>query len=281
MKRIAILAAAVVSAACAKQDAKVDSSKIAQAGATDAPREVTVTAQDFSYTAPDSIPAGITTFKLVNNGTTLHHMIIVRLDSGKTMADVAAAMKDPHAPPPAWAVMVGGPNAPDPKGTSNATVDLAPGNYVLLCAVDVPGGVPHFAKGMVKALTVTPSEARGVAPVASDSITLNDYSFKLSRPLTAGTHTFRVVSEANQPHEVEIIKLAPGKKPADLFAWMQKPAGPPPGNAIGGTSPAGKGIATWFTADFTAGDYLIVCFVPGPDGKPHFMHGMQLVQTVQ
>jgi hypothetical protein len=276
-----MLAAAVLAAACGKQDAKVDSSKVAQAGAADAPREVTVTAQDFSYTAPDSIPAGITTFKLVNNGTMLHHMIIVRLDSGKTMADVAAAMKNPHAPPPAWAVMVGGPNAPDPKSTSNSTVDLAAGNYVILCAVDMPGGVPHFAKGMVKSLTVTPSAGTGVAPVATDSITLSDYAFKLSRPLSAGSHTFRVVSEANQPHEVELIKLAPGKKAADLFAWMQKPAGPPPGSAVGGTSPAGKGIVTWFTADISAGDYLVVCFVPGPDGKPHFMHGMQLVQTVQ
>jgi uncharacterized cupredoxin-like copper-binding protein len=276
-----LLAAAVLVAACGKQDAKTDSSNVAQAGAADAPREVTITAQDFSYTAPDSIPAGITTFKLVNNGTTLHHMIIVRLDSGKTMADVGQAMKDPHAPPPAWAVMVGGPNAPDPKSTSNSTVDLAPGNYVLLCAVDVPGGVPHFAKGMVKSLTVTSTDAKGVAPVATDSITLSDYAFKFSRPLTAGSHTFRVVCEANQPHEVEIIKLAPGKKAADLFAWMQKPAGPPPGNAVGGTAPAAKGIVTWFTADLSAGDYLVVCFVPGPDGKPHFMHGMQLLQTIK
>src|SRR3954468_23199181 len=162
----ALFAVAVLAAACAKQDAKVDSSKVAQAGVADAPREVTVTAQDFSYTAPDSIPAGVTTFKLVNNGTMLHHLVIMRLDSGKTMTDLAAAMKNPAAPPPAWAVMAGGPNAPDPKGMSNATVDLAAGNYVPLCVVDTPGGIPHFAKGMVKPLTVIPGTGAGAVPVA-------------------------------------------------------------------------------------------------------------------
>jgi hypothetical protein len=147
--------------------------------------------------------------------------------------------------------------------------------------VDVPGGVPHFAKGMIKALTVTASTATAALPVATDSITLADYAFKLSRPLSAGSHTFRVVSEANQPHEVELLKLAPGKKAADVLAWIKNPNGPPPGEGIGGTAPAAKGIPVYFTADITPGDYVLLCFLPGPDGKPHFAHGMQLMQTVQ
>jgi hypothetical protein len=280
MKRIGLLSAAVLLSACAKQDSQNDSTSVAQAGVPDAPRVVSVMAHDFSYMAPDTIPAGVTTFKLENNGTTFHHLIVARLDSGKTVADLQAALKKP-GPPPAWMVMVGGPNAPDPGATSNATIELAAGNYVLLCAVDVPGGVPHFAKGMIKGLTVVSSSGSAPLPSASDSITLTDYAFKLSRPLTAGSHTFRVVSEANQPHELELIKLAPGKKAADVTAWINDPKGPPPGQGIGGTAPAGKGVPVYFTADLTAGDYVLLCFVPGPDGKPHFMHGMQLTQTVQ
>jgi hypothetical protein len=277
MKRLGFLMAAMMAAACAKQDA----GNVAQAGAADGPRVITVMAHDFSFMgAPDTIPAGVTRFELQNNGTTFHHMIIARLDSGKTLADLEAAMKKP-GPPPMWMAMVGGPNAPSPNGTSNATVDLTAGNYVLLCVVDIPGGVPHFAKGMIKGLTVTPSTVATTMPAATDTITLSDYAFKLSRPLAAGSHTFRVVSEANQPHEVELIKLAPGKTAADVAKWMQNPQGPPPGEGVGGTAPAGKGVPVYFTADITAGDYLLLCFVPAPDGKPHFMHGMQLTQTVQ
>ncbi len=99
--------------------------------------------------------------------------------------------------------------------------------------------------------------------------------------MTAGAHTFRVVSEANQPHELELLKLAPGKKAADIAAWIKNPNGPPPAQGIGGSAPAGKGVPVYFTADLTAGTYVLICFVPGPDGKPHFMHGMQLVQTIQ
>jgi hypothetical protein len=281
MNRIALVLATTLAVACSKPDSTADSTKVAQAGAADAPRVVKVMAHDFSFMgAPDSIPAGVTTFELQNNGTTFHHLIIVRLDSGKTVADLDAAMKK-HGPPPAWMVMVGGPNAPSPNATSNATVDLTAGNYAMLCVVDVPGGVPHFAKGMIKGLTVTASAGSSSFPAATDTVTLNDYSFKLSRPLTAGSHTFRVVSEANQPHELELIKLAPGKKASDVLAWIQNPKGPPPGEGIGGTAPAVKGVPVYFKADLSAGDYVLVCFVPGPDGKPHFAHGMQLTQTVQ
>lgn len=280
MKRIGYLVVAAMAAACTKQDANTDSTNVTQAGVPDAPRVVTVMAHDFMFMASDTIPAGVTTFKLENNGTTLHHLIITRLDSGKTVADLQAALKNP-GPPPAWMVMVGGPNAPAPNTASNATIDLEPGNYALICFIDVPGGVPHFAKGMIKALTVTASAGSAAFPVATDTITLKDYAFQLSRPLTAGSHTFRVVSEANQDHELELIKLEPGKKAADLIAWIKSPKGPPPGQAIGGTAPAGKGVPVYFTTDLGAGEYLLLCFVPGPDGKAHYTHGMQLTQRVQ
>lgn len=245
-----------------------------------APNTVTIHAVDYAFKAPDSLPSGMTTFNLVNDGTMLHHMQVVRLDSGKTMSDVANSLKHP-GPLPVWMVLVGGPNAPDPGRTANATVNLTPGNYALICFVDVPDGVPHFAKGMAHTLKVFNSGVPvGPPPNADLTITLKDYSFAFSKPVTAGSHTFKVQNTASQPHEIEVIQLAAGKTSQDMLNWIQKPAGPPPGQAIGGVAGLAAGIPAYFTADFASANYLLLCFIPdAKDGKRHLMHGM--VQTIK
>ena len=265
-------------AACGRADAQPDAGT---AAAAPAPPVVTFTAHDFAFAGPDAVPAGVTTFRMVNAGQTLHHLQMVKLDEGKTIDDFFAAMKA-GGPPPAWVREVGGPNAPDPGAESNATLTLEPGNYLLLCFVDIPGGVPHVMKGMVKALRVTaPASSPAAAePTADVVMTLDDYAFGLSTPLTAGRRTIRVENAAAQPHEVELVKLAPGKTTQDLMAWMQQGMeGPPPASAVGGVAGLASGLSNTFTVDVTPGEYVLICFVPdAKDGKPHFMHGM--VQTV-
>lgn len=272
-------ASAFVVMACApKQDissAKTDSAVATVATAARAPNVVTVHAKDFSYDGPAEIPAGMTTFKLVNDGPALHHLDIIRLDSGRTMQDLERELAMP-AMPPTWAVFEGGPNAPDPGKESNATLNLAPGNYVMICMIDMPGAIPHFAKGMIKPFTVTaaPAGPPATAPTADEYVNLSDYAFEFSTPLTAGTHTFSVTNTATQPHELELVHLAPGKSLKNLEAWIAKPVGPPPGSAVGGIAPF-LGGTKYFTADIAPGKYVLVCFVPDArDGRPHFMHGM-------
>src|SRR5437879_12009987 len=84
------------------------------------PNVVTLTATDFAFALPDTIPPGLTTFRLVNRGKELHHGSLVRLRDGKTVADfqaaLAAAMKN-HTPPPPWMGFAGGPNAVAPGDT--------------------------------------------------------------------------------------------------------------------------------------------------------------------
>lgn len=245
------------------------------------PPVVTIHARDYSFQAPTQVAAGMTTFHVINDGPGLHHVTIARLADGKSIADLTNALKKP-GPLPEWATFVGGPNAPAPGHDANATLDLTPGNYALLCFVDVPGGVPHFAKGMAAPLTVvaatTPSAP---APAASDTLTLNDYSFATTAPIRSGTQTFLVRNAATQPHEVELIKLAPGKTPQDVLAWIQKPNGPPPGEPMGGVTATSPNAPVYFTSDITPGNYLLICFMPDvKDGKPHFAHGMMRTITV-
>jgi hypothetical protein len=241
---------------------------------------VTVTATDYAFQAPDTIAAGRTTFHLVNKGPDFHHIWLVKLEQGKTLKDLIEATKTP-GPLPKWAVDVGGPNSPMPGGEASATLDLEPGNYVLACVIPaMKDGQPHFMKGMVKPLTV--AARRGVvqagnsaAPAADVVMTLDDYDFRLSAPITAATKSIRLRNVAAQTHEAVIVKLNPGTTVEQFLGAMEKPQGPPPGSLVGGITGIAKGRTVDIATSFTTGDYALLCFVPdAKDGKPHLAHGM-------
>ena len=242
---------------------------------------VTVTAHDFAFEAPAEIPAGLTTFRLVNAGPSLHHIQLIKLEDGKTADDYVAALKA-GGPPPRWASLAGGPNPPNAGSRTSATVDLAPGSYAMICFVPGADGVPHLFKGMVHPFKVTGTAPAGAAePKADLTVKLVDFDFQLSAPLTAGKHTIRVENAGSQPHEIAIIRLEPGKTPADIGAWAEKPAGPLPGAVEGGVSGIMPGAHAWAEVDLSPGDYALMCFFPdATDGKPHFVHGMAKVVHV-
>ena len=240
-----------------------------------APRTVTVTARDYALQMPDTLPAGATTLRLVNRGKEFHHIWIARLDAGKTVDDVMAALKT-RAPLPSWIHDLGGPNAPRPEGgEASATVLLAPGTYIVACLIPSADGVPHLMKGMVRSLTVVPTESPAAAPDADVVMTLRDYNFFLSRPLTAGKHVIEVRNEGTQWHEFELVQLAPGKSAHDVIAFIEQGTGSPPGLPLGGVSPLAVGGTSYMHADLQPGRYALICFLPDrKDGKAHFEHGM-------
>jgi len=251
---------------------------------------VTVHAREFAFIAPASIAAGTTTFRLVNDGKEVHQISILQLAKGKTLADYAAAMKA-NKPAP-WAIGVGGPNAAGPGQTIDATVTLDPGNYILVCWVPSPGApVPHMAKGMIQPLTVT---APGGVTQAGASVSyipesapdvhleLSDYTFKFSKPLTAGKHTIHVMNNGAQEHEAVFVKLAPGKTMKDFDEWLESGMkGPPPATPAPGMAGLAKGRTGTFDMNLVPGNYGLVCWIPdAKDGKPHEMHGMVQEFTV-
>ena len=274
---LAALAGAAALSACSKEAAKTDSTAVAQTGASasraaydPATRTATVVAKDFAFEAPDSIPAGWTKFRMINDGPNIHHMQIVRLDSGKTVADLQSLA--PNTPPPQWFVAAGGPNGVDGKLESNATMNLAPGNYVMLCFVDIPEKQPHFMKGMVRPFTVTPSAATGTEPVADVTLSLADFAFTVkSGTLSAGKHVIKVVNDGPQEHEVVLLRFQPGKTMKDLGAWAAKYEGPQPITGLGGVAGILKGSNGYFDVDLTPGNYVFICFAPDPKTKKAHM----------
>jgi hypothetical protein len=112
-------------------------------------------------------------------------------------------------------------------------------------------------------------------PRADARMVLDDYGFAVAPSLTAGRRTIRVENTGPQPHEVEFVRLQPGKTAADVLALLKTEQGPPPGEPYGGTVALQAGQVNYVTADFTPGDYALICFVPdASDGRPHVAHGM-------
>jgi hypothetical protein len=265
-----LLAAAAV--ACARPDSRAT---------TPTPNVVTLTATDYAFAMPDSIPSGLTELRLVNHGAEPHQAVVFRLTEPKPMDTVLAVLAAEGAPPP-WLKLAVGPNTAVPHDSSNATSVFVPGDYVVACFISAPDGQFHVVKGMVKAFTVTGAEPAGIIEPAADvTIVLTDYTVTVTPALTAGTHTVRVQNEGPQWHEVGLERLADGKTLADWQTWaaggMQ---GEPPAIPAGGAIGPEVGGRAYFTITLTPGKYLLTCYVPDAgDGKPHVLHGM--VQEIE
>lgn len=273
----AALALAWAFAGCKSDRPSTESAGSSTEAPKAAPASVTVKANDFSFDAPAQIPAGTVTMQLENHGKELHQAQLVKLEDGKTVQDLASALKNP-GPPPSWMKFVGGPNAAAPGHQSNATSVLAPGQYAYICFIPSPDGVIHAAKGMVRPFEVTTasSNAANTLPETDVTIKLVDYDFQFSKPLTPGKQRILVENAGPQAHELVLLKLAPGKKVEDFASWAEGGMkGRPPAEPVGGVVVLDKGMRGTFTADLTAGDYGLICFVPDTkDGKMHLTHGM-------
>lgn len=285
--RLLSVAAAVAVAGCSPKDAAKPADTTAAApapapAAAAAPATanvVNIVASEYKFDAPATIPAGLTTFHLTDTGKEPHQASLIRLDSGKVFADMMSGMKNmkPGAPPPGWVVVAGGPNAIAPGGSNDVTVTLPAGNYAIVCFVPDAKGVPHLMKGMGQALTVTPSTTAAAAePTADITVTMSNYKWDFSTPLTSGKHTIKVVTAPGQPHEFTFFQLMPGKTAADVAKYFDGGMkGPPPAMPIGGVAGMTTGLTEYYTVDLKPGDYALVCFLPDEkDGKPHFTHGM-------
>ena len=249
-----------------------------------APHVIYVKATDYHIALPDTLPAGETIFRVVNDGRELHHVVFVRLLGGHGLADLAASMKSDDGPP-SWAKVDGGPNAVSPGDTSLATtVPLRAGHYAVVCMIPGADGVPHSAKGMVTGLVVRPAAypAAAAAPSHDATISLFDYGYKSSTPITRATKEVLVRNDGTQPHELVLVRLLPGKTMADLAAWSKKMASPPPAEFLGGVGPIERGESNSLALSLPAGHYAMLCFLADArDHHPHIEHGMVHEFTIQ
>jgi hypothetical protein len=259
-----------------------------------APQVVSLAASEYRFDAPDSLPAGWTTFRLANTGGEIHYGHIVRLDPGRTVEELVAAYAAAirtSGPRPKWVTRFGGPGGTAPGDTSSVTQLLEPGEYVWICPIEDETGAPHFGKGEVKPFVVYAAgpdvAGRVAAPEADLVVRLVDFDFTFEPALRAGRHTVRVENAGVEPHDLVLMKLAPGVTAEDMMTAMNPerarrdaPAGDPPpsfeslGTGDGGIAAIAPAMESYFEADFTPGEYVLLCMATAPDGRSHIEHGM-------
>ena len=258
-----------------------------------APPKVTITAHDFSYDAPATIPSGYVEVTLVNKGKEGHQLGFVKLGS-MTFAEFKAAANTTNlkATKPDT-VFLGGPNGAEPGASTSALVKLDPGAYAIVCFIPANSdGKPHAEHGMIKAVTVAKTaESDAVAPTAASTITLGEFSFTLPAKFD-GKGLVDVSNQGQQVHELVILKLNPGKTLDDAKGFLlippgtPPPAGPPPFTAVpglGGITGISSGRNAWLDMNLAAGNYVLFCFFPDtstPALLPHALKGMTKEFTI-
>lgn len=242
-------------------------------------RELLVKAADFSFASLDSIEGGYIRIRMENRGQELHHLQLIRLENDVTAEAVLDHARKQELVFPG-AKFVGGPDVPTPGGASEVVVDLKPGRYLMVCYM-TSGKVRHLLMGMTRELVVVPSKRPGSSPPLEDErMILRSYSFEIDSVLKPGRRMLRVENQADEPHEVFIARVPEGGSVEKIMAWLRKPSNPPPFEPVGGTMALSKGESAFAALDLTAGQYVLMCFVPAKDGLPHVAHGMVRVITV-
>lgn len=133
------------------------------------------------------------------------------------------------------------------------------------CGLDVGGELPD---GVSRELD---EDAQRV------DVSAVEYDF-IFEPPTAGAVSFVMSNDGEEPHYLGLGKLREGATledainaddPDEFAEWTAD------SDVVG---PGGEAVLT--VEDLEAGEYGMVCFIPGPDGTPHAFSGMAVPFTV-
>lgn len=224
----------------------------------------------------DQLEAGLVNVRLHNTGTVAHQVQLVRLHDGVTPEVYRTQLLASQGGTAlVLADAAGGDAAVGPGGFQSSYINLRAGRYVALCFQQGGDhGAPHFVHGMFSAFTVRGQDEQD-RPAGRVRGTISAFSFGFHMPALVkrdGLYRFRNLATADT-HELQLLKLAPGKTAQDVLAWVRSGlTGPPPivGSAGGGGALA-PGGHMWVKLHLTPGKYVAVCFVPD-DAAPHLPH---------
>ena len=266
-----ISASTLVAAALAGVPGAIHSSTGADAAHT-----LLISAYEYAFTAPDSVPAGVVTVRLVDRGKKAHQVAIGRLDDTSSLDRVMRSLVADKARTGGirW---VGGVESAIPGESSETILPLTSGRYVLMCAYGGENGLAHMSLGMIRSLVVTPGSpvtARSL-PVSSSTITLSDYHIGISIPLRSGTQLVRVVNAGTHRHHLVIARIVGNATTEEIMKWDGKSQPAPLADMSGGAAAMDPGQSSVIELDLKPGRYELACVLTDDSkSKPHYLLGM-------
>jgi hypothetical protein len=189
-----------------------------------AQNEVTLTATEEGFEAPETLESGYTTFTLQNELETPYSVSIYRLAEGRTAEDLHATLEaieqgfgeDGGDLTAAFqeffaaAVLLSGPSAA-PGEQASAGVVLEPGNHVLIGEAQggpegegEPTEEAEPREQTVREFEVTESDSPAEAPEADVIVDMGDYYFEMPDEISSGSQLWEVTNSGEEVHLVSV-----------------------------------------------------------------------------
>ncbi len=246
--------------------------------------------------APAEVSAGRVLLIEESEGELAGHAFIFRVPDDVSDDELAAVLSSSVTAAeeaPAWfyqAWFVGNGDRATANRPAISLADLKPGRYVIGDPYRPPTDYAVFEA----VAAATESSAVAAAPQPDVAIDLFEMDFTIPDDIKAGRQVWQVTNSGAMLHEVAHPREPSGEtKAAEVEAvlaggeaafgaettpamraavhaiglewtgWTLQLAG-----GVGVLSPQGM---SWAQLDLAPGTYAAVCFIPGPDGTPHFM----------
>ncbi|MFA1548305.1 hypothetical protein [Actinomadura chokoriensis] len=297
----AALAAPLLLAVPAAAPAAGASTAAARSGPQTVPVEVT--GDGFCAPGPDPRPPGPITFRVSTPDPAGHWWAVMRLRGEVTMDQVRQEFAESYSPDPAVSLPAiraiyrdvdfrGGASV-TPDAPVSVTSAFEPGTYymsdtALEGATDGCGtGRTHLQRFRVA------GPSRWTPPLSGETVirarTTADGGQRFDMPRSWPSRASVVVrNQAEQPHEVIIVGVAPGTTDADVAAYFDAlrngdtSAPNPFGATVGGMLAISPGRTASFRIDLRPGRYCVLSFVRNPrTGVKSALEGMYTTVTVR
>lgn len=258
--------------------------------------EVVSTGMNFEMV--DEINSGWTTFRYSNKSNETHFFILEKLPDSigieKYQKEFLSPFKKAYSyfiegdietgnkqfnDLPSWSAKMeisGGVALTSPKKTSETTLFLEPGTYIMECYVRMPNGMPHIFYGMLKEFTVSIEDNGKKEPTADEEISISSedgIAFKDS--LTEGSYTFSVnfkdqkIYEHMLGHDINLVKIENEKHLKVLNDWVNltdyttfKTPAPEGLTFLGGVEDLFGDKKGYFNVTLKKGHYVLISEIP-------------------
>ena len=269
------------------------------------PNRVTITAVGLTFEAPDTIPAGWTTFQLENQSEMIHFALFQKFPEGKGLEDHQAEIApffqnvmnginglepaDPEigAAPPEWyseVEMMGGPGLVSGGLNAETTFYIEPGTYLVECYVKTNGIFHSYNPspniyGMAIEITVTENPDTTAPPESTSTLNISgDRGIEMTGSQGRGENVVEVVFEDQNTyanfvgHDVHLVRLDEAADEQVISSWMNwaSPNGletPASVTFIAGTNEMPAGSNAYLHLNLDPGNYMWIAEVPEPETK--------------